>query len=410
MAFHDATALVVLRGALIRTGIGALIVGAGELIFQFARLVTGAGGFGAALRLLGDVAADIWEGLGQTLGSFLDDFRAMGKDIGAAWLSVLAFLSKKWAAFLREIAPTFNELADTIGSSLRIDALDPELYGSFLESGARNAARIADRFRARAAETRAGAFDGLTESVRALSDAVAKAGADSETALGDAEDAAARFEEALNRAGDAAGRAGGSGAGRAPGASPLPVPRGGAAAATAPEVARDGWRQASDALVDHSRRAEDLAGTVRQAFVGAFRGAERAVADFVRTGKADLRGLVTSMIADFARISTQRFILGPLAGALSGGLGALFGGGARFPQTLAGADLSGLSYAGGGHTGSGARVGGLDGRGGFLAMLHPRERVIDETRRGASRGAPGGGERERARRGVGAALARADRV
>ena len=41
-----ATALVVLRGALIRTGIGALIVGAGELVYQFGRLVAGAGGFG----------------------------------------------------------------------------------------------------------------------------------------------------------------------------------------------------------------------------------------------------------------------------------------------------------------------------------------------------------------------------
>ena len=48
-----ATALVVLRGALIRTGIGALIVGAGELVHQFGRLVSGAGGFGNALALMG---------------------------------------------------------------------------------------------------------------------------------------------------------------------------------------------------------------------------------------------------------------------------------------------------------------------------------------------------------------------
>ena len=48
-----ATALVLLRGALIRTGIGALIVGAGELVHQFIRLVSGAGGFGDAF-LCGD--------------------------------------------------------------------------------------------------------------------------------------------------------------------------------------------------------------------------------------------------------------------------------------------------------------------------------------------------------------------
>lgn len=38
------------------------------------------------------------------------------------------------------------------------------------------------------------------------------------------------------------------------------------------------------------------------------------------------------------------------------------------------------SYDGGGYTGSGARIGGMDGKGGKLAMLHPREKVIDLTR------------------------------
>ncbi|MDO7607017.1 MAG: hypothetical protein MUQ96_02930 [Loktanella sp.] len=47
-----ATTLVILKGALIRTGIGALIVGAGELVYWFTRLASGAGGFGAAMGLL----------------------------------------------------------------------------------------------------------------------------------------------------------------------------------------------------------------------------------------------------------------------------------------------------------------------------------------------------------------------
>jgi len=37
-----------------------------------------------------------------------------------------------------------------------------------------------------------------------------------------------------------------------------------------------------------------------------------------------------------------------------------------------------MSFEGGGYTGSGSRSGGLDGKGGFMAMLHPQERVIDE--------------------------------
>ncbi len=43
------------------------------------------------------------------------------------------------------------------------------------------------------------------------------------------------------------------------------------------------------------------------------------------------------------------------------------------------------SYDGGGFTGRGARAGGMDGKGGFPAMLHPNETVIDHTK-GQSQG------------------------
>lgn len=38
------------------------------------------------------------------------------------------------------------------------------------------------------------------------------------------------------------------------------------------------------------------------------------------------------------------------------------------------------SFDGGGYTGSGSRIGGMDGKGGFPAMLHPNETVIDHTK------------------------------
>jgi hypothetical protein len=56
-----ATGLVHLRGALIRTGVGALIVGAGELVYQFTQLAAKVGGIGAAFGLLRDVAAEAWD-------------------------------------------------------------------------------------------------------------------------------------------------------------------------------------------------------------------------------------------------------------------------------------------------------------------------------------------------------------
>jgi hypothetical protein len=46
------------------------------------------------------------------------------------------------------------------------------------------------------------------------------------------------------------------------------------------------------------------------------------------------------------------------------------------------------SFDGGGFTGYGSRTGGLDGKGGFMAMMHPNETVIDHTK---GQQMPGGG-------------------
>jgi len=70
-----------------------------------------------------------------------------------------------------------------------------------------------------------------------------------------------------------------------------------------------------------------------------------------------------------------------LGGAIFGGGGKGAGGG------LLSNILGGLpSFEGGGFTGMGARSGGIDGRGGQLAVLHPRETVVDHTRGGLGSG------------------------
>ena len=79
-----ATALVVMRGALIRSGIGALIVGAGELIYQFGQLVSGAGGFGNAMALLGNLVSEVWERIKMGAGSFAASAMAAFADVQAA--------------------------------------------------------------------------------------------------------------------------------------------------------------------------------------------------------------------------------------------------------------------------------------------------------------------------------------
>jgi hypothetical protein len=101
-----ATALVFLRGALIRTGIGALVVGAGELVFQFGRLVQGAGGFGTALGLLGDLAGEVWNRM--QLGAV-----AMGLQILASWAGIRATIAEALQASLEAVVGFGNATVNT---------------------------------------------------------------------------------------------------------------------------------------------------------------------------------------------------------------------------------------------------------------------------------------------------------
>ncbi|MGV8988165.1 MAG: phage tail tape measure C-terminal domain-containing protein [Cypionkella sp.] len=74
-------------------------------------------------------------------------------------------------------------------------------------------------------------------------------------------------------------------------------------------------------LEDFVKTTQDLGGGIGDALVSAFEAGSDAVGEFVKTGKADIRGLVVDMIANFAKLSAQKYIFGPLAGVLSGALG-----------------------------------------------------------------------------------------
>ncbi|MFG6550293.1 hypothetical protein ACGYLV_14630 [Sulfitobacter sp. M21595] len=54
-------------------------------------------------------------------------------------------------------------------------------------------------------------------------------------------------------------------------------------------------------------------------------------------------------------------------------------------------DLISGNFDGGGYTGNAPRAGGLDGKGGFLAMMHPKESVIDHTKSSGGTASGGGG-------------------
>lgn len=140
---------------------------------------------------------------------------------------------------------------------------------------------------------------------------------------------------------------------------------------------------ASKALNSYSNEVTNISNQVGQSFSRGIKGMEDSLVTFVTTGKGNFNDLANSMIADMVRIMIQQSITAPLAQAgssfFSGLMNPSYGSGTEGSANFIGPMQS---YDGGGYTGAGSRSGGRDGKGGFLALLHPNETVVDHSTQG----------------------------
>ncbi|WP_428542659.1 phage tail tape measure C-terminal domain-containing protein [Profundibacter sp.] len=277
---------------------GALIIGAGELIYWFSRLVKGAGGFGEAMRLLKNVAIEVWERIklgGKSLGAALSSVWAR---IKAGWLTMLANIQKTWTDFLHAMTRGISNIPGMDSAMLAIGNAAIMAGSAYYEMAAtaEDARNAADGLVTSSREMAQAATAPLT-SMQALRDAMKASTEDGESGLAGTTTAA----ETLSRA----------------------VTGAGGAARAAAEVAKTAWELAADSLKDYASKAANVGKRIGDALVGAFTSAENAIGEFVKTGKLDFSSLVTSMLADLAKLSARKFILRPLANALSGALGGL---------------------------------------------------------------------------------------
>ena len=106
-------------------------------------------------------------------------------------------------------------------------------------------------------------------------------------------------------------------------------------------------------------------------WVKSFNDAADALTDFVETGTLEWQDFVRSILRDLVRLQIRMAMFGIfLSGDKTSATPELP------PMTLAGV----TKFSGGGYTGMGARAGGIDGKGGFPAILHPNETVLDHTK------------------------------
>ena len=127
------------------------------------------------------------------------------------------------------------------------------------------------------------------------------------------------------------------------------------------------YARALDQVEEAYRRADEAA----RFFDQAQKNFEEGFVDAIVSGQS-----LTQVFADLASAIAKAALQAALFG--SGPMAGLFGGSGS--GLLGGITGSLFSFDGGGYTGSGSRSGGMDGKGGFLAMLHPDETVLDHKK------------------------------
>ena len=322
-------ALILLRANLIRTGIGVLIIGAGELAYRISRLIEATGGFGEALSLLGEVARGVWSGMVTAASAIGPGLNSVWQSIKADFLLMVSDLANSWATFL-------GGLGRSVEGVPGFEGIAEGLFGAASNAVRNSGDLAADAIAAGQAAEAAG---------RAAGERVAEG-------FAEAADAVQRLNAVMARNAIETAQSTTANLGAAAAVNSLEDAAGGSGARGAVEDLTDGIEEAESRLNSFASRFASFVGPILR---GTQSIGEAFSQMFRRMAEAQFNAALTG--------------IGQAVGRFLG-----FGG-------PGGGFLSGLlSFDGGGYTGNGARSGGLDGKGGFLGVLHPRETVIDHTR------------------------------
>jgi hypothetical protein len=112
---------------------------------------------------------------------------------------------------------------------------------------------------------------------------------------------------------------------------------------------------------------QNLANTIKSSMENAFMG----IVSGTMKAKDAFRQMAASIISELFKVLVVQKLVGSFNSTTGAGSG------------LMGFIGKALSFDGGGYTGYGARSGGVDGKGGFPAILHPNETVVDHTKGGS---------------------------
>ena len=122
---------------------------------------------------------------------------------------------------------------------------------------------------------------------------------------------------------------------------------------------------------------DSVSNALDQVAVSSMKKFEDSIIDGLKNGKLAFKDFADFVVEQLLRVAIQQMVVAQIVDPFRKFLGGfdLFSG-----SSSSGGASQEPTFDGGGFTGMGARAGGIDGKGGFPAILHPNETVIDHTK------------------------------
>jgi hypothetical protein len=291
-------------------------------------------GIGNMFVLLGDVAVGVWRKI-QAGGTFLStNLQLVGVSISDSFTKAFNFIALEWAKLLDKFA---NSTTGKFGEWLGFE-MDG---GSAMFESARQSAMATGK---QAGDTKAK----VAEMISTMKDA--------QDLMNQPVSGMAELREAFNNTAEP------ESVDNTTKTKPKnDITSGLEEVATAAEIAK--------AKLDEIKNSADaVASSIQSSMTTAF----MSIVD----GTSSVKDAFKSMARNIIKQLYEVLVVQRLVGSFTAGVG----GNASTGSGIVGGVMKLFGFEGGGYTGSGSRSGGVDGKGGFPAIVHPNETIIDHTK------------------------------
>ena len=282
---------------------------------------------------MGDIFSEAAQKIGLKAEAMGQKFKASTLRMKAVWQDFIKSIATKWGEFVTALAPSINRMSAAVQSEFRLSNIAALTFASGMENAASNSRLLANEAEGMG-KTISSLADQPLLSVRAMLMEVNRLG----KSMGLTETDTNNLNAALSNLG--------------------------------------GDGSVKTALENVKSQIESIADSIGNT-LGA------GLMDMVsgtKTVAQAFKSMAVDVIKELYRILVVEQLVAAFKSLITGG-GSVGSGAVTSGVTSAPVMRS---FAGGGYTGDGTRSGGIDGKGGSLAIVHPRETIVDHTKVGAN--------------------------